>query len=716
MCFLSLLSLSVRAQAVSTGPQLEYNKKEIAVSRRVSKHPVMLANALTKGKTSDKEKFDAIFAWVATYIKYDFAAYFSSGGSGTPRINRLLKYRTGICLDYAYLMDSLCKLSGITNTTVYGYTKDEIFDVNDSVYVDNHAWNAVKLDGLWYVYDVTWASGETEYKLTPFSNFIYNLYLKHPPKYKIKKYVSKKLFTINYCDSAMTKTPVVYVYKKQRFWNHWFRHQLLKFRLKTKRFNTQKLNPNYYLCNPEVFAIDHFPDDPTWSLVSSRTFREVETDSAFYHLSDSIYRSQRRYGKPCPDCDGYLALEELAKQHALRKASLLLNKRNRFMPTICEYNIGSLKYLESKKQDDSLTKVTIIDTSLAYLDFAKASLYASTQYIETDNALQKNKNKRKADLLYEENSGYRDFILKDKFTIKVGIKSIKDLSRKTQMNEKKFIRRINRINNYDANELPNERVKNTAFKLAELNQKLKQNDSLIYLLDNKISSMKEELERKLALITINLKQKLAEQDSAFLPFQKSAYLRYFRKDNYKKDVVEIRKKIKRAILNYANGVNDSIYNPAAACDQIGEMLYTAINKRNGYEELNFKLKGELVRRSQLAPVALKDYKVYLRNKNRQDICWIRTSTPNLGFLFLLLEDLLEHQKNAGSIIRIENVIESQRTKQVNKELDRRRHKYKKTILNNYRVVYHQTRVVRKEKREFLKQLKQERREAAREKK
>jgi hypothetical protein len=708
-----LFSLWLSAQSVSTGPRLEYDKKEIAIGRKTAKNPVTLAHALTKGKTTDKEKFDALFAWVATYIKYDFAAYFSSGGSGMPQIKRVLKYRTGICLDYAYLMDSLCKLSGITNTSVYGYAKDEIFDVNDSIYVDNHAWNAVKLDGLWYVYDVTWASGETEYKLTPFSNFIYQLYLKHPPKYKTKKYVSKKFFTVNYCDSALTKTPVVYVYKRQRFWNHWLRHQLLKFRLKTRRFNTQKLNSNYYLCNPQTFAIDHFPDDPAWSLLPARTLREVETDSAFYHLNDSTYASQKRSGTACGDCDGFLASEELSKQHSLRKASLAFNKRNRFITTICEYNIGSLKYNESKTYDDSLTKITTIDTSLSYLDFARASLYASTQHIETDNALQKNKNKIKADLLYEENSVYRDFILKDKYTTKTGIKSLKDLSRKTGMSEKKLIRRINRIKNYDENELPNERVKNTTFKITELNQKLSQNDSIIDLLNKQIASLKEELEKKLALTTINLKQKLADHDSAFLPFQKSAYLRYFIKDNYKKEVVEIRKKIKRSTLEYANGLNDKVYEPAETCNRIGEVLFNAINLRNNYEELSFKLKGELIRRSQLPASALKDYKAYLRNQNRQDICWIKTSTPNLGFLFLLLEDLLKHQKNAGSIIQIENIIESQRLKQVNKELDRRRHKYKKTILNNYRVVYHQTRIVRKEKREFLKKLKQERREAAR---
>jgi transglutaminase/protease-like cytokinesis protein 3 len=162
----------------------EYSKADIDVGGAIAKNPGTLARRLTEGKSSEKEKFDAIFAWVATNIRYDFASYFSSGGSGMPRVKMILKYRSGICIDYAHLMDTLCNLSGITNVSVYGYAKDEIFDVNDSLYLDNHAWNAVKLDGLWYVYDVTWASGQPEYRFTKFSNFIYQLYLRHAPKYK----------------------------------------------------------------------------------------------------------------------------------------------------------------------------------------------------------------------------------------------------------------------------------------------------------------------------------------------------------------------------------------------------------------------------------------------------------------------------------------------------------------------------------------------------
>jgi len=52
---------------------------------------------------------------------------------------------------------------------------------------------------------------------------------------------------------------------------------------------------------------------------------------------------------------------------------------------------------------------------------------------------------------------------------------------------------------------------------------------------------------------------------------------------------------------------------------------------------------------------------------------------------------------------------------VNKELNRRKHKYRSIILNNTKVVNYQTRLINKEKREFLKKLRKERRDAAKRK-
>jgi len=118
---------------------------------------------------------------------------------------------------------------------------------------------------------------------------------------------------------------------------------------------------------------------------------DFESDSAFYHLNDSTFNHQNRYGRSCPECDDFISLDELNKNQTLRKSSLNFNKRNRFITTICEFNIGKIKFFESKSFDDSLTKVTIIDTSLAYLSFANQSLLKSNEYTEAEYVLQKTK-------------------------------------------------------------------------------------------------------------------------------------------------------------------------------------------------------------------------------------------------------------------------------------------------------------------------------------
>lgn len=691
----------------------EYSKEDIHLSSAIAKNPGTLARRLTAGKSSEKEKFDAIFVWVASNIRYDFAAYFSSGGSGMPRVKQILKYRIGICVDYAHLMDTLCSLSGITNVSVSGYAKDEIFDVNDSLYLDNHAWNAVKLDGLWYVYDVTWASGQPEYRFTKFSNFIYKLYLKYPPKYKVKKVIVRKFF-ISYCDDLnQWQVPDTISYYKQRFWNRILLNRLERFTPKVKKYSTQKLDTAFYLCNPETFAVTHFPDDPVWSLVSEKTVRDFEGDSAYYHFHDSLYKTQQRYGRPCGGCDGFLGYDALNKNLNLRKESLKFNRRNRFVTMDCEYTIGKLKLVESRNFDDSLTKVTVIDTALAWHERAKGSLYQSFLNIEQDYYLQRSKNGKKADLLYEENNAYSRFVMGEKFNIKVQAKSVKDLQRKTNMTVKGLVRRLGRVKGLSDKEVPNSKVKNTAIKLQELNTKQRYFDSLVAVCDSRIDSLREVFVARLSVLSVGLKDKLLEHDSVFSLFKTSTRLRYYMRDNYKKEVVEVRKKIERSKSRYMNDLERKVYGPSAECAELGELLFNMLFQRNDYEEESFKIRSELVRRSQVQPSDLSAYKKKMIDKNRADLCWFERNAPKLEGLFRMFDQFTARQGNALGLIRIENRVEARRERYMNKELGRRKKKYRSIILHNTKVVNYELRLTRKEKRNFLKKLRDERREAAR---
>lgn len=695
----------------------EYSRGDVRVSRAISRHPQRLAKHLTEGKESEKARFDAIFAWVASNIRYDFNAYFSSGGAGTPRVNRILKYRKGICLDYAYLMDTLCRLAGITNVTVPGYAKDEIFDVQDSLYLDDHAWNAVKLDGLWYVYDVTWASGRPEYHFTRFSRFIDQLRKRYPPRYKIKRIVVERKLFLSYCDEeGIVRPPDTITYYKQRFWNRKLISLLRKFKLRVERYTTQRIDTAFYLCDPETFAVTHFPDDPMWGLVASRNVRDYEGDSAYYHFHDSVYRFQERYGRACPDCDGFISYNELNKHLNFRRESLKFNRRNRFATMISEFGVGRLKLLESVPVEDSLSKVMLLDTAMAWEERARQSLYQSALNIEEDFYLQRNKNSHKADLLYTENAAYSNFVRGEKFKIKVQSKSVKDLQRKTGLAWSQFVRCLGRTKNLSDNEAPNPKVKTTPYKLLELQGKRQYFDSLVRVGDHGIDSLRSLLEANIRTLSSNLKPKLLEHDSVFSLFALSTRLRYYQRDNYKKDIVELRKRILSSTRRYMNNLDSMVYGPSAACAEIGDQLFRTIELRNDAEGEVFSLLSELVRRSLVKPGELKAYKQQMIRKIREDLCWLEKNEPKLLGLFDAFSQFTQRQSDASSVIRAENQVEGYRVRIVNKELSRRRKKYKKIVLHNTKVVNSLLRLTRREKRLFLKRLRDERREAARRKK
>jgi len=151
---------------------------------------------------------------VAKNISYDISSFYSASNYDPDEIAKILQTRRTICLGYAQLMDSLCELAGIPNVTVFGYAKDRYYDVGDSIYGHNHAWNAVKLDNLWYVYDVTWSKGLSEYKYTRKALFILKLLNKIPEKFKKKTIkIPRKFRKRSICKEKID--PIIYY--KQRF-------------------------------------------------------------------------------------------------------------------------------------------------------------------------------------------------------------------------------------------------------------------------------------------------------------------------------------------------------------------------------------------------------------------------------------------------------------------------------------------------------------------
>lgn len=116
---------------------------------------IQLANKLTEGLNTDKEKVDAAYKYVISNIKYDYNKINTISTDYVPNIESTIDSKTGICYDYSALFAGILRSQGIPTKLVKGYK------AGLNVY---HAWNEVYLDGKWITVDTTFdaALGDTQ--------------------------------------------------------------------------------------------------------------------------------------------------------------------------------------------------------------------------------------------------------------------------------------------------------------------------------------------------------------------------------------------------------------------------------------------------------------------------------------------------------------------------------------------------------------------------
>ncbi len=118
-----------------------------------------LSAYLTAPARSDLAKARSIYAWIMTHIRYDNAAaanpYYNTE---TEYANRVLRSRRAVCSGFALLYKCLLQQAGVEVVSVKGYSR--IYDVQAGRAPGpiDHEWNAMRLDGDWYLADPTWAS------------------------------------------------------------------------------------------------------------------------------------------------------------------------------------------------------------------------------------------------------------------------------------------------------------------------------------------------------------------------------------------------------------------------------------------------------------------------------------------------------------------------------------------------------------------------------
>lgn len=124
----------------------------------VSQEIEVLAQYLAKPALNDFERARSFYVWLTTNISYDMKAF----KNGRKRINQtnkdILTRRRAVCFGYSKFFKALCDEIGLASEVISGYSKGSLTS-NSQLEEPDHAWNAVKLEGKWYLLDATWGAG-----------------------------------------------------------------------------------------------------------------------------------------------------------------------------------------------------------------------------------------------------------------------------------------------------------------------------------------------------------------------------------------------------------------------------------------------------------------------------------------------------------------------------------------------------------------------------
>ena len=165
-----------------------------------------LAAYLIESAENDREKARAIFRWITENIDYNVEVFFK-GGTGATNAEDVLKSRKSVCYGYSDIFLSLAREAGLEVVRISGYGKGYGYMPGKNFSgLPNHAWNAVKINGSWYLMDSTWGAGyvsgegkyvqkfDDHYFMTPPTQFIYGHFPEEARWQLLDEPVSKQEF------------------------------------------------------------------------------------------------------------------------------------------------------------------------------------------------------------------------------------------------------------------------------------------------------------------------------------------------------------------------------------------------------------------------------------------------------------------------------------------------------------------------------------------
>lgn len=192
-----------------------------------------LSHKLTAGLDTEVERFRAVYLWVCTNIANDYKLYLKNDRKRQRfkadtlllenwnnqfkklSFKKLLRQNRTICTGYAYLVKELSSLANLQCEIIQGYGRTSTTDP-ENLDIPNHTWNAVLLNGKWYLADATWASGIPHPETNRFV-FQYNdgFFFPDPKLFAVNHYpVDKKWLLLDDADKPtfehFLEAPILY--------------------------------------------------------------------------------------------------------------------------------------------------------------------------------------------------------------------------------------------------------------------------------------------------------------------------------------------------------------------------------------------------------------------------------------------------------------------------------------------------------------------------
>lgn len=148
-----------KAAPVPRGPFAKIDRHARACPKSAEKNVVSLAAYLEKGCKTDLEKARSIYIWLTKNVSYDDRGY-NAKNYGDLSPEGVLKSRTAVCSGFSALYYALGKEMGLDIKDVSGYAKGYGYAAGDKFSEVDHAWNVIRIDGQWRVFDATWGEGK----------------------------------------------------------------------------------------------------------------------------------------------------------------------------------------------------------------------------------------------------------------------------------------------------------------------------------------------------------------------------------------------------------------------------------------------------------------------------------------------------------------------------------------------------------------------------